>query len=133
MYFRRLKNPGCDYLTSGQGMKDFRELVYDSVAQSEEYLNLKREMEATGKNFGYLKSVTIGINLDENLRPKEAGIISVNEKNFLREALLDKLMKHRLTDRQVMMTPLYPLQKGLHGEEQKAIELCDGKCATDDL
>ena len=65
--------------------------------------------------------MTIGINLDENLRPKEAGIISINEKEFSAGSIIDKLMKHRLTDRQVMMTPLYPLQKGLHGEEQKSL------------
>lgn len=117
------KDSGADI--ASDGMKNFRELVY-SVAKSEEYLNLKREMEATGKNFGYLKSVTIGINLDENLRPKEAGIISVNEKEFSAGSIIDKLMKHRLTDRQVMMTPLYPLQKGLHGEEQKAINYAMG-------
>lgn len=117
------KDPGADI--ASDGMKNFRELVY-SVAKSEEYLNLKREMEATGKNFGYLKSVTIGINLDDNLRPKEAGIISVNEKEFSAGSIIDKLMKHRLTDRQVMMTPLYPLQKGLHGEEQKAINYAMG-------
>ena len=117
------KDPEADI--ASDGMKNFRELVY-SVARSEEYLNLKREMEATGKNFGYLKSVTIGINLDDNLRPKEAGIISVNEKEFSAGSIIDKLMKHRLTDRQVMMTPLYPLQKGLHGEEQKAINYAMG-------
>lgn len=80
--FSEIEKSGADI--ASEGMKNFRELVY-SVAKSEEYLNLKREMEATGKNFGYLKSVTIGINLDDNLRPKEAGIISVNEKNFLRK------------------------------------------------
>ena len=96
------------------------------MSHSEEYQNLKQEMAATGKNFGYLKSVTIGINLDDNLRPKEAGIISVNEKAFSAGSIIDKLMKHRLSDRQVMMTPLYPLQKGLHGEEQKALNYAMG-------
>lgn len=108
-----------------EGMKGFRKLIYE-VSHSEEYQNLKREMAATGKNFGYLKSVTIGINLDDNLRPKEAGIISVNEKAFSAGSIIDKLMKHRLNDRQVMMTPLYPLQKGLHGEEQKALNYAMG-------
>ena len=108
-----------------EGMKGFRKLIYE-VSHSEEYQNLKREMAATGKNFGYLKSVTIGINLDDNLRPKEAGIISVNEKAFSAGSIIDKLMKHRLSDRQVMMTPLYPLQKGLHGEEQKALNYAMG-------
>lgn len=57
---------------------------------------------------------------------RKPGIISVNEKEFSAGSIIDKLMKHRLTDRQVMMTPLYPLQKGLHGEEQKAINYAMG-------
>ena len=117
------KNPASD-ITS-EGMKRFRAQIYE-VSRSEEYQNLKREMASTGKNFGYLKSVTIGINLDENLRPKEAGIISVNEKEFSAGSIINKLMKHRLNDRQVMMTPLYPLQKGLHGEEQKSLNYSMG-------
>ncbi|WP_294901433.1 MutS-related protein [uncultured Eubacterium sp.] len=122
--FAKLEQDAASDIQS-EGMKRFRALVYE-VSHSEEYQNLKREMAATGKNFGYLKSVTIGINLDDNLRPKEAGIISVNEKEFSAGSIIDKLMKHRLNDRQVMMTPLYPLQKGLHGEEQKALNYTIG-------
>ena len=117
------KNPASDIVS--EGMKRFRAQIYE-VSRSEEYQNLKREMASTGKNFGYLKSVTIGVNLDENLRPKEAGIISVNEKEFSSGSIINKLMKHRLNDRQIMMTPLYPLQKGLHGEEQKSLNYSMG-------
>lgn len=117
------KNPTSDI--ASEGMKRFRAQIYE-VSCSEEYQNLKREMASTGKNFGYLKSVTIGVNLDENLRPKEAGIISINEKEFSAGSIINKLMKHRLNDRQVMMTPLYPLQKGLHGEEQKSLNYSMG-------
>ena len=117
------KNPESDIIS--EGMKRFRAQIYE-VSRSEEYQNLKSEMACTGKNFGYLKSVTIGINLDENLRPKEAGIISINEKEFSAGSIINKLMKHRLNDRQVMMTPLYPLQKGLHGEEQKSLNYSRG-------
>lgn len=117
--FTEISQKSGEDITS-EGMKAFRELIFE-VAKSAEYQNLKQEMASTGKNFGYLKSVTIGVNLDENLRPKEAGIISINEKPFSAGSIIDKLMKHRLNDRQVMMTPLYPLTKGLHGEEQKAL------------
>ena len=122
--FNELEKNTASDITS-EGMKRFRAQIYE-VSRSEEYQNLKREMASTGKNFGYLKSVTIGINLDENLRPKEAGIISINEKEFSAGSIINKLMKHRLNDRQVMMTPLYPLQKGLHGEEQKSLNYSMG-------
>ena len=43
-------------------------------------------METT---FGYLKSVTLGINLDGNLCPLDAGIVSVNTNMFI--SLLDDI------------------------------------------
>lgn len=40
-------------------------------------------------NFGYVKSITIGVNLDENLRPKESGILSVNKTSFQQGTVMD--------------------------------------------
>ena len=72
-------------------------------------------------NFGHIKSVTIGLNLDENLRPKQAGILSVNEELFRPGTIMDRLLKRDSWDDKCMMSPLYPLTKGLHGEELRAM------------
>ena len=82
--FAKLEQDAASDIQS-EGMKRFRALVYE-VSHSEEYQNLKREMAATGKNFGYLKSVTIGINLDDNLRPRKRGSFLSMRRSSRREA-----------------------------------------------
>ena len=101
-----------------EGLKEFKRQIL-SVAEGEEYRNLCKELSKMEVNFGYLKSVTIGLNLDENLRPKEAGIISVNQEPFRPGTVIDKLLKR--TDERSMMSSLYPLQKGLQREEFHAL------------
>lgn len=102
-----------------EGMRHFKEEML-SIAESEEFRTLDKELSKMEINFGYLKSVTIGVNLDENLRPKEAGILSVNKESFRPGSIMDKLIgKNNAPD--VLMAPLYPLNKGLRGEELKAM------------
>ena len=67
-----------------EGMKGFRKLIYE-VSHSEEYQNLKREMAATGKNFGYLKSVTIGITWMTICGQRKRGSFRSMRRRFLRE------------------------------------------------
>ena len=106
------------------GMKAFRRTILD-IAEGEEYQNLSKELAETEVDFGYLKSVTIGLNLDENLRPKEAGIVSVNQEPFRPGSLMDKLLR-RKKDGEVLLSPMYPLTKGLHGEDLKALNYAIG-------
>lgn len=106
----------CD--VHSEGMKAFRTHVL-SIADGEEYQNLCKELSKMEVDFGYLKSVTIGLNLDENLRPREAGILAVNEEPFKPGTVIDRLLKRN--DGKTLMSSLYPLTKGLHGEEQRAM------------
>lgn len=103
-----------------EGMKNFRKQILE-ITESEEYQNLNQELSKMEMNFGYLKSVTIGVNLDENLRPKEAGILSVNQEPFRAGTIMDKLLKKKSSYGNVLMSSLYPLAKGLHGEDLKAL------------
>ena len=50
---------------------------------------LNTELSKMETTFGYLKSVTLGINLDGNLCPLDAGIVSVNTNMFI--SLLDDI------------------------------------------
>ncbi len=103
-----------------QGMLAFRDKIF-SISKGEEYENLRRELAKTDIQFGGIKSVTIGLNLDETLRVKEAGIISIQEKPFHPGTLMEKLLKKNPMDTNSLISPLYPLTKGLHGEELKAL------------
>lgn len=105
---------------SSEGMKNFKTEI-DEITQSSEFQSLDRELSKMECNFGHVKSVTIGLNLDENLRPKEAGILSVNDTPFRPGTIMDRLLKRETWDDKCMMSPLYPLTKGLHGEELRSM------------
>ena len=105
---------------SSEGMKNFKKQI-DTITESSEFKSLDTELSKMERNFGHIKSVTIGLNLDQNLRPKEAGILSVNEEPFHAGNIMDRLLKRDTWDDKCMMSPLYPLTKGLHGEDLRAI------------
>ena len=105
---------------SSEGMKNFKAQI-DAITESSEFQSLDAELAKVEHNFGHIKSVTIGLNLDQNLRPKEAGILSVNEEPFHPGNLMDRLLKRDTWDDKCMMSPLYPLTRGLHGEELRAM------------
>uniref|UniRef100_UPI004055FC5E MutS-related protein n=1 Tax=Acetatifactor sp. TaxID=1872090 RepID=UPI004055FC5E len=101
-----------------EGMKAFKEEII-SIAESKDYKNLCEELSKMDTNFGLLKSVTIGVNLDENLRPKEAGIVAVNQTPFRAGTIIDKLLKKTESDNMCMMSPFYPMKRGFHTEDLK--------------
>lgn len=112
---------GLEGLTlHSEGMQAFRDTVF-SISKGEEYLNLRKELAKMNVHFGSIKSVTIGLNLDEMLQVKEAGIISIQEKPFHSGTLVEKLLRKNPLDTSSLISPLFPLNKGLHGEDQKAL------------
>lgn len=92
------------------------------VIQSGEYLSLKAELQDTGTNFGLVKSVTLGVNLDEILRVKDAGIVSINSEPYHSGTVMDKLLRKTGKDSFSCITPLIPIHKGMHIGDIKALE-----------
>lgn len=103
-----------------EGINAFRQQIL-SITESSDYRNLSSELSKMEVRFGYIKGVTIGINLDDALQPKEAGIISIQDKPFRAGSIIDRLLKKKDREAQTLMTPLYPLPKGLRGEELQAL------------
>ena len=104
-----------------RGLLDLQEKIRE-VIQSEEYRNLKDELVKSETNFGLVKSITLGVNLDETLRVQEAGIVSINMESFHPGTVMDKLLKKMGKDSMSCITPLFPVSKGLHLGDAKAIE-----------
>lgn len=67
-----------------------------------------------------IKSLTIGINLDENLQVHDGGIISVNTKHFHNGTLLERLTGKQDKDPYACMTPLFPVKRGLTHSDTKS-------------
>lgn len=108
----------CD--VSSEGMQSFKKEIL-AIAESEDYRNLGEELSKMEVHFGHIKSITVGINLDENLRPREGGLISINETTFRPGTIMNRLLRKNKEKEDMLLSALYPLPKGLPAEEWKAL------------
>lgn len=74
-----------------QGWLRLRDHVVQ-IAQDEVYLNLTRELPEMLQTIRAKASVTIGVNLDNRLRPVAATLLSVNDQPFTASSFIDRLM-----------------------------------------
>ena len=76
--------------------------LYDHVKQieqSEQFQRLKIELPKILPKLRAHASVTIGVNLDQQLRPIEATLLSVNDRKFGSSTMLDRLLGNRSGER----------------------------------
>ncbi|MCH5303730.1 MAG: hypothetical protein J1E41_02605, partial [Ruminococcus sp.] len=91
----RIKNILENLDVKSSGMITLREMVTD-IYNDSGFPELKKDIDETLAKAQKLKSITIGVNLDGLLRPKNAGVLSLNDTEFSDSGL----MKHflRFTD-----------------------------------
>lgn len=92
------------------------------LANSDYYRELNKKLSALASRVHEVKSVTIGVNLDRELRPASAGVISVNSEVFKSGKTLDKIL--RLSFRNDAMTciaELSPMGKGQSDNKREAL------------
>lgn len=68
------------------------------LAQSEYYAELNKKLSELTKRVREIRSVTVGVNLDMQLRPTSAGVLSVNSESFKSGDALDKLLRLNFKD-----------------------------------
>jgi hypothetical protein len=105
------------------GIERLKQKVSD-ITQSSEYYNLKQELGKLSTEIRGIRSITVGINIDSQFRPTEAGIISVNKEACHTGNLFDRLLrtdqsKYKLT----CLTPLIPFSIGSTLEQQFAVRI----------
>ena len=84
-------SPYMDKVES-QAIKDLYELV-KREAESDEYKRLARYYEKNAEQLRAVSSVTIGVNLNAVLEPKEAGLVSINSQAYRSGDLLDRILR----------------------------------------
>lgn len=62
------------------------------------YMNTKSYINKLEESLREIRSITIGINLDAQLTPLEAGIVSINKKTFSTNSVFDKLFSKQEKD-----------------------------------
>ena len=92
------------------------------LAESEYYRELNERLEALAARVHEVRSVTVGVNLDRQLRPVSAGVISVNSEQFKSGKVLDKILRLSFkNDAFTCIAELSPFGKGQSENRQEAL------------
>lgn len=65
-----------------------------AIFESSSFPILKKDIEEALQDIKKVKSITLGVNLDDMLRPKTVGIVSLNNKHFTDSGLLKRVLKN---------------------------------------
>ena len=69
-----------------------------------------------------MRSITVGVNLDKQLRPEMAGVISINSEPFKSGKVLDKILRFSFkNDAFTCIADLSPVNKGQSENRQEAL------------
>lgn len=92
------------------------------LASSEYYAELNKKLDALASRVREVKSITVGVNLDRELRPTSAGVISINSEQFKSGKVLDKILRLSFkNDAYTCIAELSPLGKGQSENRQEAL------------
>ena len=76
-----------DASLKSEGLRDLREGIH-AIWEDSGFGGLKKDISALQATTDSVKSVTVGLNLNERFEPIQAGLVSVNSKPFTRSSLL---------------------------------------------
>ncbi len=97
------------------GLCRLRDLVKDIAAEAS-FQRLVEELPVLMAQLRQASSVTIGVNLDAQLRPEAATLLAINDQKFSGESLLSRLFGYKAGENEFQgLTPLYS-KSGRPGE-----------------
>ena len=92
------------------------------LSESEYYIELNKKLEALASRVREVKSITVGVNLDRELRPESAGVISINAEPFKSGKVLDKILRLSFkNDAFTCIAELSPFVKGQSDNRREAL------------
>ncbi len=104
----RFHSTFCQCKAYSKGLTALFNYIED-IFNSEEFVNLKKNVPEMAENITGIKSVTIGVNLYGDLTPIEAGLVSINREKYHSGDIIDRLL--RLKTAKDEFTCLAPLTK----------------------
>ncbi|MBQ2767388.1 MAG: hypothetical protein IJF49_04845 [Clostridia bacterium] len=94
------------------------------LAESEYYGNLNKKLAELTSRVREIKSVTVGVNLDAQLRPKHAGVLSINNEAFRSGDVIDKILRLDFkSDEYTCIANLVPFGKRQSEDQKMALSL----------
>ena len=103
-------------------LRTFAETIFE-LAESDYYRQLNRDLEELSSRIREVKSITVGVNLDATMRPREAGVLSVNSTPFKSGRVLDKILRLSFkNDAMTTIAPLVPFDKKQNENRRDALQ-----------
>jgi len=110
----QVKSPAFQSLTA----------LVTELAESDYYRELNQKLNELTQRVREIKSVTIGVNLDAQLRPSEAGVLSINAESFKSGDVLDKILRLNFkNDAYTCIANLVPFGKKQSENQKMALSL----------
>ncbi len=96
----------------------------EELAESDYYKELNQKLSELTERVREIKSVTIGVNLDAQLRPKEAGVLSINPESFRSGDVIEKILRLNFKDdAYTCIASLVPFGKKQNENQKTALSL----------
>ncbi len=94
----------------------------NTLTGSDYYKDINERLNELTSRVREIKSVTIGVNLDSQLRVDRAGVLSINNDHFKSGELLEKMLRLDFkNDDMTCIAPLVPFKKGQADNQQLAL------------
>ena len=101
--------------------KNLADFIFE-LSSSDYYKELNEKLEALASRVHEVKSITVGVNLDRELRPSSAGVISINSEPFKSGRMLDKILRLSFkNDSFTCIAELSPFGKGQSENKKEAL------------
>ncbi|MFA5561407.1 MAG: hypothetical protein WDA00_02050 [Eubacteriales bacterium] len=92
------------------------------LAESAYYRELNAQLKQLSARMLEVRSITVGVNLDTQMRPYEAGVISVNADTFKSGKVLDKILRFSFrNDAMTCIAALSPVGRGQSSNQAEAL------------
>ena len=103
-----------------------------NLVESDYYAELNERLAELTNRVREIKSVTIGVNLDAQLRPREAGVLSVNPESFRPGDTLHKILRLNFKeDQYTCIADLVPFGKKQSENQKTALSLAFNSAIND--
>ena len=104
-----------------EAFKTLSSFIFE-LSASEYYTELNEKLDALASRVREVKSITVGVNLDKQLRPSSAGVISINAEPFKSGKTLDKILRLSFkNDAFTCIAELSPFGKGQSDNRKEAL------------
>lgn len=104
----------------------------DDLVNSEYYAELNAKLAELTSRVRDIKSVTIGVNLDAQLRPSSAGVLSINPQSFRSGDVIDKILRLNFKDDEyTCIANLVPFSKKQSENQKTALALAFNSAIND--